>query len=244
MSQTVKAEIQIGSTESDPSISVEVIENGPYRVHGAPPMHVQTIVPNAHGHSWTYQQGQDYPVKDGTLLCRCGHSRNKPYCDGSHLRVDVDLTEKAPFEPMLDKAERMDGPQYSLTDNELYCAYGRFCDNGDRFWNEVMEGGEAHAELAVYMAHHCPSGRLLVWDRATGAPVETPEPASLSLLEDPALGVSGPLMLRGGIRVQSASGESYEVRNRQTLCRCGASSNKPFCDGTHASMKFKDGLET
>jgi CDGSH-type Zn-finger protein len=30
------------------------------------------------------------------------------------------------------------------------------------------------------------------------------------------------------------------VRNRQTLCRCGASENKPFCDGTHASMKFSD----
>ena len=131
-----------------------------------------------------------------------------------------------------------------MTENELYCAHGRFCENDDRFWNEVMESGEKHAELAVYMAHHCPSGRLLVWDRSTGAPVETPEPVSLSLLEDPALGVSGPLMLRGGVRVRSANGESYEVRNRQTLCRCGASSNKPFCDGSHASMKFKDGLET
>ena len=62
-------------------------------------------------------------------------------------------------------------------------------------------------------------------------------------IEDPALGVSGPLLVRGGIRVQSASGESYEIRNRQTLCRCGASSNKPFCDGSHASMKFHDGLK-
>ena len=44
------------------------------------------------------------------------------------------------------------------------------------------------------------------------------------------------------IRVESASGESYEIRNRQALCRCGASSNKPFCDGSHASIKFQDGL--
>ena len=35
---------------------------------------------------------------------------------------------------------------------------------------------------------------------------------------------------------------SYEGRNRVTLCRCGASSNKPFCDGSHASVKFDDGL--
>jgi CDGSH-type Zn-finger protein len=30
------------------------------------------------------------------------------------------------------------------------------------------------------------------------------------------------------------------VRNRVTLCRCGASKNKPFCDGTHATIKFRD----
>ena len=83
----------------------------------------------------------------------------------------------------------------------------------------------------------------MVWDRATGTPIEELFAVSLSLVEDPALGVSGPLMLRGGIRVRSASEESYEVRNRQTLCRCGASSNKPFCDGSHATIKFRDGLE-
>ena len=246
MAATMKQQVQTGSTESDPTIWIEVTKNGPYRVHGAPPLHVQRITPNNTGHSWTYDQGQAFEAKDGTTLCRCGHSKNKPYCDGSHLRAGVDLTETATFEPMLEQRQttEMDGPQYSLTDNELYCAYGRFCDNGDRFWNEVMEPGEKHAELAIYMAHHCPSGRLLVWDRSARTPVETAEPASLSLLEDPALGVSGPLMLRGGVRVQSANGESYEIRNRQTLCRCGASSNKPFCDGSHASMKFNDGLES
>ena len=43
-----------------------------------------------------------------------------------------------------------------------------------------------------------------------------------------------------GVEVVGADGRPYEVRNRQTLCRCGESSNKPFCDGTHASMKFRD----
>jgi len=48
--------------------------------------------------------------------------------------------------------------------------------------------------------------------------------------------------VRGGVAVIAADGYRYEVRNRVTLCRCGASSNKPFCDGTHAAIKFKDGL--
>ena len=240
-----KTTIQPGSTESDPAIYIEVQANGPYVVHGAPSMHVQSITPNDTGHSWSYTQGRAFEVKDGTRLCRCGLSKTGAFCDGSHLRADVDLAETASMEPMLQQkgVTELDGPNYSLTDNETYCAYGRFCDNGDRFWNEVMEGGEAHDKLAIYMAHQCPSGRLLVWDRDRQTPVETPQAAELALIEDPALGVSGPLMLRGGIRVQSASGDSYEVRNRQTLCRCGQSSNKPFCDGTHASMKFKDGLE-
>ncbi|MFE2733740.1 CDGSH iron-sulfur domain-containing protein [Streptomyces sp. NPDC059349] len=46
--------------------------------------------------------------------------------------------------------------------------------------------------------------------------------------------------MRGGIPVTAADGTPYEVRNRVTLCRCGASRNKPFCDGTHASIGFKD----
>jgi len=41
------------------------------------------------------------------------------------------------------------------------------------------------------------------------------------------------------VHLVSEDGFDYEVRNRMTLCRCGESQNKPFCDGTHASMKFK-----
>ena len=242
MAQDPKADIQIGTVESDPSISVEVMKNGPYRIHGTPQLQVQVITQNSEGKSGSFVAGQSFPVKDGTMLCRCGHSKNKPYCDGSHLKVGIDLAETASFAPLLDGATEIDGPEVSLTDNETYCAFARFCDNGQRIWGEVQIAGEQHADLAVSMAHRCPSGRLIVWDNATRAPIETAEPAALWLLEDPAEGCSGPLALRGGIRVQSASGESYEIRNRQTLCRCGESSNKPFCDGTHASMKFKDGL--
>jgi CDGSH-type Zn-finger protein len=63
-------------------------------------------------------------------------------------------------------------------------------------------------------------------------------PHTIGLIEDPAEHCSGPIWLRGGIAVVSADGFEYEVRNRMTLCRCGASKNKPFCDGAHASIKF------
>jgi CDGSH-type Zn-finger protein len=46
--------------------------------------------------------------------------------------------------------------------------------------------------------------------------------------------------VRGGVRVTGADGQDYEVRNRVTLCRCGASANKPFCDGSHQETGFTD----
>jgi CDGSH-type Zn-finger protein len=52
-------------------------------------------------------------------------------------------------------------------------------------------------------------------------------------------GCAGPIWLRGGIALVAADGFEYERRNRVTLRRCGASRNKPFCDGTHASIKFQ-----
>ena len=83
----------------------------------------------------------------------------------------------------------------------------------------------------------------MVWDRAAGEPIEPPEPPTIGLLEDPSLGVSGPLMVRGGIAVTSADGRTYEIRNRQAICRCGASANKPFCDGSHARVGYRDGIK-
>ena len=72
--------------------------------------------------------------------------------------------------------------------------------------------------------------------------IEPELPQSIGVVEDPALGCSGPLWVRGGITVESENGIPYESRNRVTLCRCGASSNMPFCNGSHASIRFRDGL--
>ncbi len=80
----------------------------------------------------------------------------------------------------------------------------------------------------------------MAWDRETKEPLEPHFERSIGIVEDPAEGVAGPLWVRGGIPVVAADGEPYEVRNRVTLCRCGASKNKPFCDASHASIGFTD----
>ena len=60
---------------------------------------------------------------------------------------------------------------------------------------------------------------------------------------DPGIAVSadGPIWVRGGVRDRRCRRPTYEVRNRVTLCRCGHSANKPFCDGSHKDVGFRDG---
>ncbi|MCL1897984.1 MAG: CDGSH iron-sulfur domain-containing protein [Micrococcales bacterium] len=49
------------------------------------------------------------------------------------------------------------------------------------------------------------------------------------------------MAVRGPVQIVSADGENYEVRNRVDLCRCGESSNKPFCDASHVPAEYVDG---
>lgn len=242
MSKRQDHDVQIGTKAAPDSFYIEVTAKGPYIVHGKPPLSQAIITQNSAGKSGSYEPGKTFESKDPMALCRCGHSKNAPFCDGSHVRAGEDLTETASFEPLLKGSTEIDGPRLSLTDNEKYCAFARFCDNAHRVWNEVQIEGEEAEKNTEFMVANCPGGRLLVWDPRTREPIEPAEEPVIRLIEDPAEQCSGPLMVRGGIRVQSASGRSYEVRNRQALCRCGKSSDKPFCDGTHASVKYKDGI--
>lgn len=243
MPRDPKAPVQKGTAPAPDSYFIEVVQDGPYMVHGAPPLKQVVIEQNASGNSGRYAEKRDFESKPKMAICRCGHSKNAPFCDGSHVKAGEDLTERASFEPLLSGSEEIDGPKNVLTDNEKYCAFARFCDNGHRIWNEVQMEGKDHENMTLFMGHHCPGGRLLVWDRETVTPIESKESPSMNFIEDPAEGCSGPIMVRGGIAVISGDGRGYEIRNRQALCRCGKSSNKPFCDGTHASFKYHDGID-
>jgi CDGSH-type Zn-finger protein len=220
---------------------VVVCKNGPYLVSGAVPLAKQTIVADREGGSQEWKEGAALSAQDSYALCRCGHSKSKPFCDGSHKTVGFDGTETASREPYRSQAQVMEGPSATLTDVESLCAFARFCDPNGQVWNQVEHTDEAKVRaLFVRQVNNCPSGRLVAWDNSTGQAIEHELPVSIGIIEDPAEGVSGPLWLRGGIPLTAADGFAYEVRNRVTLCRCGASKNKPFCDGSHAAIKFHD----
>jgi len=220
---------------------VTVSKNGPYIVTGNIPLSRMTIGTNSDGGSEKWEQGQTFPIQRKYALCRCGQSKQKPFCDGNHAKIGFVGTETAGREPYLNEAKVFDGPTLQLTDVESLCAFGRFCDPNGKVWNQVARTNDPNVRATfIRQVKNCPAGRLVAWDKTTGKSVEPKLPVSIGLVEDPEEQCSGPVWLRGGIRVVSADGFEYEVRNRVTLCRCGQSQNKPFCDGTHASMKFQD----
>jgi CDGSH-type Zn-finger protein len=69
----------------------------------------------------------DESLKSG-LFCRCGRSRTKPFCDGTHSKIKFTGKETAGREPYLTQAEEIDGPDLRLTDALIFCASARFCD--------------------------------------------------------------------------------------------------------------------
>ena len=225
--------------ETNKEIYIKVTKNGPYMLYGAPPVVKQTIIVDEEGISIEYANEGVFEIKTSPVaLCRCDNSKNSPFCDGSHINSKFDGTLKAEFNDILDKAQKYEGPTLTLFDNEKYCAFARFCDANSGIWELIFKDDDFSISEVKRQADMCPSGRLIVFDKQ-GNLIETKLEKSIGILEDTNLRISGPLWLKGSIRVENEENESYQIRTRQTLCRCGRSSNKPFCDCTHRHIHFK-----
>ena len=187
---------------STPKITVTV--NGPYLVEGDLPLEHQHVVVNEAGESLDWRTGAAVPHGESYSLCRCGKSRKKPFCDGSHARARFDGTETASHAPYEKQAERIDGATMVLEDAEKLCAFARFCDREGQIWNLVGQSEDPRAAALVEQeAGHCPSGRLVA-KRRTHA-LEPKLPPSIGLIQDTAQGVSGAIWARGGIPVVGAA---------------------------------------
>jgi len=222
---------------------VTVTPNGPYLVCGSLPLAKEAIVFNEkEGCPGDWAKGDTYPEQETYALCRCGQSSNKPFCDGTHAKAGFNGTETASRAKFINKASAIEGKDIMLLDVPDLCSRARFCHQAGGIWELVYKQKDKETtDRAVRIAGQCPSGRLVIWDKKAERPVEPRFDPSISIVEDPDAGVSGPIWLKGGIPLESANGKKYETRNRMTLCRCGQSSNKPFCDGSHIDAEFNDG---
>jgi CDGSH-type Zn-finger protein len=219
---------------------IKIIKNGPYIVTGGVPLSEKIITPK--GNVYVFEEGRSFPHQEEYALCRCGNSKNAPYCDGSHNNCTFDGTETASKAKYLNRAELLEGPELDLLDDNR-CAYARFCHqkHGNVWALTEHSNNETFKAEAIKAASDCPTGRLVAVDK-DGNHIEPTHVPSIDIIQDPEENVSSGLFIKGYIPIESADGETYELQNRVMLCRCGKSTNKPFCNANHVSAEYNDEL--
>lgn len=233
----MKEKIEENPEVPDNSMKITVTKNGPYIVTGKVPLISSEICNDEEGNCRSWREIKRYPLRERYALCRCGHSENKPFCDGTHTKIHFDGTETGDHKPFNEGINVIRGPVLTLHDNVHFCVHAGFCMRAGGTWKLVRKSNDPEArDTAIEEVCNCPSGRLVIIDNATGKKIEPELEKSIVVVEFPSKGEQGPLWVRGGIPIESADGRQYEIRNRVTLCRCGKSKNKPFCDGSHVEQ--------
>ncbi len=224
---------------------IKILPGGPYEISGDIPLKNALIVPDEEGASEHWGEGLQYETAEGPYyLCRCGQSANKPFCDGTHKKVGFTGEELHEKKPYLAGCKVYEGATLNLLDNRPLCSSMRFCDKGIGVWDAAIESyTEEKRKLAIEEAAACAAGRLTIVDKKTGRILEPDLPQEVCPIQDIPAGCRGPLWVKGGIPLEGADGESYESRNRMTLCRCGESKNMPFCDISHKVCEHMKGSD-
>ena len=215
------------TSERTGAARIEVTNHGPYRVTG------DVVIFDAegnllrHGGTW--------------CLCRCGGSRNKPFCDVTHGLKGFDGSESADHGAIADRRDSYPADGVTVYDDRTVCAhFGQCSDRLPAVFRAAAEPfvdpHNAAPDSIAEVVAGCPSGALAYARGRDGDTVETAAEPSITPIVD------GPYRVRGAIQVVGADGRPYEARARQTLCRCGQSGNKPFCDGSHWYAGFRDPL--
>jgi CDGSH-type Zn-finger protein len=173
----------------------------------------------------------------GAALCRCGSSGNKPFCDGTHGKIG--FSDRKETDGSTDKRDNYVGKEVTIHDNRGVCAHAGFCSDNlpsvfrvhDKPW---IDPDGASKEEIIATVKKCPSGALSYSvDGTEHRDQERPPMVTVSK--------NGPYFVDGGIEIVGHKKRAEEVSEEHyTLCRCGGSKNKPFCDGTHWAIEFKD----
>ncbi len=224
-----------GGRDTDQKIVIR--KNGPYVVQGNVPLVCKSQVVSEYGEPLAWKKEGTLEGSETYELCRCGHSREKPFCDGTHRKIGFDGTETA---DTTTTAERQvinaGGTQITVKRDYALCMESGFC--GNRLTNidqMVKETDETSVRaLVIAMIERCPSGSY-TYSIGTDADIEPDLPRQIAVTteitsEGP---IDGPLWVTGNIQVERSDGQPFETRNRVTLCNCGRSKCKPLCDGAH-----------
>lgn len=97
----------------------------------------------------------------------------------------------------------------------------------------------ASSDQIISTVRKCPSGALTYFLNETGQPmpIDQPNEPGTQKIE---VAPNGPYIVEGNISLKLPNGEEVTRSKKTALCRCGASSSKPFCDGSHVKIDFSD----
>ncbi|MFW6129384.1 MAG: CDGSH iron-sulfur domain-containing protein [Candidatus Aminicenantaceae bacterium] len=202
-----------------------------------------TITPTRHGpllvknlKKLINSKGDDLDTNVTMTLCRCGKSKNKPFCDGAHLKNG--FSDKKDPDRIEDKMDDYEGKDITIHDNRGVCSHREYCtDYAPKVFRRRVEPwidpDAQNANETGRVIKMCSSGALSYtkdgalfkdWDN---------EPTVI-------ISKGGPYEVQGYVELNDPDGNEPESKEHYTLCRCGHSKNKPFCDGNHWHVKFKD----
>jgi CDGSH-type Zn-finger protein len=224
---------------------IKVRPDGPLIVQGNIPLVHKTQVVSEYGEPLTWKKNGDLKEHGPYSLCRCGLSKNMPFCDASHIGSDFDGTETADTRPTSERQETLAGSTSIVVKKDDYlCMESGFCGNRLTNIDEMVSDTEEPRVRAEIMAmiERCPAG-VYVYSTKEGEPDIEPDlprqiAATTEITEDGP--IMGPLWVTGNIPIERADGQPFETRNRVTLCCCGESCKKPLCDGTHRALEQEE----
>jgi CDGSH-type Zn-finger protein len=202
--------------------TIKPLKNGPLQVK-----HLEKCVNS---------KGEQLKAPPSLLLCRCGKSKNKPYCDGTHTKIGFSDAKDPGRIP--DEIDDYPGKKITIHDNRGVCAHRKHCIH---YGPEVFRmrhkpwifPDAQNAEDSIRVIKMCPSGALSYTQDGVLHKNWDQEPAIL-------VSKNGPYDVQGYIGLNDPDGNQPESKEHYTLCRCGHSKNKPFCDGRHARVGFND----
>lgn len=179
--------------------------------------------------------GAEIEAKPVMALCRCGASKTKPYCDGSHSEAGFSSTSTGKAEGP-DRLFSYEGTDVTVTFNPRLCSHAAECGKRAKHifnpkqkpWVQPDNGTIDEVKNVIAA---CPSGALAL--AKTDEAHLIPDRAEVEIQKN------GPYWVRDvtpptGLQAEGMSDRKY------VLCRCGKSGNKPYCDGAHLAAKWRD----
>ncbi|MFW5794179.1 MAG: glutamate synthase-related protein [Bacillota bacterium] len=174
-------------------------------------------------------------VKENAIaLCRCGQSKNKPFCDGTHGKIGFDDSKSADRVPR--REDVYEGKEVTIHDDRGICSHAGYCTDGlpkvfDMNKDPWIDPNGASKKAIIETIEKCPSGAL-------SYEIDGVKYDSFHKKEELEIREDGHYRVKGFIELIDK--DNPESKEHYALCRCGNSKNKPFCDGSHWYEKFQD----